>query len=142
MNFGKWSQPGVPKKGWTCTYIEDLEDERIRCEMCEHQEIRFVHYMEHPRYPEALPCGCDCAGRMEDNYANAEARDKQMRNTASRRKRFADLKSWKYSRNGNPYLKKDGYQVTVFRKSGASWDRPASIGRCSPANSAAARWTA
>ncbi|MEJ1992154.1 MAG: hypothetical protein P8X50_10730 [Maritimibacter sp.] len=114
--FGKWAQRGVPKKGWTCEDVEDLEDDRRVCEMCEHQEIRFVHYMSHPNYQGSLACGCDCAGRMEDDYVKAQQRDSAMRSAASKRKRFPKLKSWKLSQNGNPTLRMDGYRVTIFPK--------------------------
>jgi hypothetical protein len=43
---GKWSQPGVPHKGWVCVDIEDLGEPSLTCEMCESQNIRYVHYME------------------------------------------------------------------------------------------------
>lgn len=59
---GKWSQPGVPHKGWTCLDIEDLGEPSATCEMCEAQEIRYVHHMEHPNYSGSLGCGCVCAG--------------------------------------------------------------------------------
>jgi hypothetical protein len=48
---GKWAQPGVPHKGWRCVDIEDLGEPSATCEMCEAQEIRYVHHMEHPSYP-------------------------------------------------------------------------------------------
>lgn len=51
-HFGKWSMPGVPHKGWTCIDIEDLGAPDAVCEMCERQDIRYVHAMEHPDYPE------------------------------------------------------------------------------------------
>ena len=48
MDIGKWSQPGVPHKGWSCDHVVDLGIyERAICEMCEKQEIRFVHSMSH-----------------------------------------------------------------------------------------------
>lgn len=49
---GKWAEPGVPHRGWTCVGVHDVEDERQTCEMCEGQEIRYVHAMEHPNYPD------------------------------------------------------------------------------------------
>lgn len=42
-SFGKWSQQGVPKKGWTCIGFEDLGEPSTQCEMCENQDIRYVH---------------------------------------------------------------------------------------------------
>lgn len=115
---GKWSVAGIPHKGWHCIDIEDLEDGREICEMCESQEIRFVHYMAHPNYPVQLACGCDCAGHMEGNLAKAEERDRKMRSSASRRRNFPKLKSWKLSHKGNWTIKKSGNRVTIFGTNG------------------------
>jgi hypothetical protein len=70
VNHGKWSQPGVPHRGWTCEGVEDLGEPDAICEMCERQEIRYVHTMVHPEYPDKLACGCVCAGHMERGAAD------------------------------------------------------------------------
>ena len=62
---GKWSIPGVPHEGWTCTSVEDLGAPDEVCEMCETQDIRYVHHMEHPDYPETLAVGSDCAEHLK-----------------------------------------------------------------------------
>ena len=117
---GKWALPGVPHKGWTCIDIEDLEEPSAICEMCETQQIRYVHIMSHPNYPDELRCGCDCAGEMESDYAGAERRDKAMRNAATRKSRWL-TRSWRTSANGNPFINTtDGYNVVVFTK-GKGW---------------------
>jgi hypothetical protein len=89
---GKWSQPGVPHKGWTCVDIEDLGEPSAVCEMCETQEIRYVHHMEHPNYVGSLGCGCICAGRMEEDYEGARRREQAFRNAAGRRQRWLSRK--------------------------------------------------
>ncbi|WP_152563395.1 hypothetical protein [Ruegeria halocynthiae] len=116
MNRGKWSQAGVPKKGWICSDIEDLGEPSETCQMCESQEIRFVHYMSHKDYPNVLACGCDCAGHMEGSLTRSNERDKAMRNASKRRQNFPSLKSWAHSRNGNPTILKEGMRVTVFQR--------------------------
>lgn len=55
--FGKWSVPGVPHKGWTCIDIEDLGAPDAICEMCERQDIRYVHTIQNPDYAGTLHCG-------------------------------------------------------------------------------------
>ncbi|WP_299929545.1 hypothetical protein [uncultured Pelagimonas sp.] len=112
---GKWSEAGVPHKGWTCDDVEDLGDDRRICEMCRTQEIRYVHYMSHREYDQVLACGCDCAGHMEGNLTRADKRDHAMRNASARRQNFPNLKSWKRSRNGNSTIVKAGKRVTVFK---------------------------
>jgi hypothetical protein len=43
-----------PKRGWSCIEIDDLEELSQLCEMCESIEIRFVHQMQRPNYPDIL----------------------------------------------------------------------------------------
>lgn len=116
---GKWSQPGVPHRGWTCVDIEDLGAPNIICEMCESQEIRYVHHMSHGEYPEQLQVGCVCAGHMEENLAAAKGRETSMKSRAEKRKRWVS-RTWKRSARGNHWLEADGYRVTVYWK-GTRW---------------------
>ena len=110
---GKWCQPSVPHKGWTCVDVEDLGEPSETCEMCETQEIRYVHVMEHRDYPQGLRVGCVCAGHMEQDYERARRREKVMRSAAGRRARWLSRK-WRTSRSGNPFINTDGYNVVVF----------------------------
>jgi hypothetical protein len=116
---GKWSQSGVPHKGWTCIDIEDLGEPSATCEMCETQEIRYVHHMQHPNYPEILGCGCVCAGHMESDYEGARQREKVLRNAGARRRKWL-TRDWRVSRNGNPFLNADGYNIVVY-PAGQGW---------------------
>jgi hypothetical protein len=116
---GKWSQPGVPHKGWICVDIEDLGSPSRVCEMCESQEIRYAHHMQHTDWPDVLICGCVCAGNMEEDLITARARDNSMRNRASRRSNWLS-RQWKTSKKGNPWIKVDGYRVTVYQR-GKGW---------------------
>jgi hypothetical protein len=117
---GKWSEPGVPKKGWECINVEDLGEPSKLCEMCEAAHIRYVHYMANVRYHETLACGAVCAGHMEEDLVGAERRDKTMRSTAGKRKRFPQLQGWRLSASGNPTIKRGQFSVTVFPK-GKRW---------------------
>jgi hypothetical protein len=111
-NFGKWSQPGVPHKGWTCIDIEDIGEPSAICEMCEKQSIRYIHYMEHPDYGDTLRVGCICAGHMEDDLISAQRRDDFMKSRSSKRKKWID-RNWKISAKGNSYIKSDGYIIVM-----------------------------
>ncbi|MGI2166212.1 hypothetical protein ACRN9L_09545 [Shewanella oncorhynchi] len=112
---GKWSESGVPHKGWTCVHIEDLEEPDITCEMCESQNVRYVHHMQHLNYPIILKVGCVCAGHLEGNLSAASNRERVARNWASRKKRWLTRK-WKLSYKGNPRLNIEGFWVTVYNK--------------------------
>ncbi len=114
---GKWSVAGVPHKGWQCVDIEDLGEPQVQCEMCESQTIRYVHYMEHPKYEEVLEVGCVCAGNMEGDLVAAKHRETTMKSTSSKRKRWLTRK-WKVSAKGNPWLRADGYRITVYERAG------------------------
>ena len=78
-DLGNWSRPGVPHKGWTCTGIIDVGDDLITCQMCEFADVRYVHEMEHPDWPDGLWVGCYCAGRMEENYEDAKKREAEFK---------------------------------------------------------------
>lgn len=110
---GKWSEAKVPHKGWSCVDIEDLEKQALTCEMCESQNIRYVHHMFHPEYDEELKVGCICAGHMEQDLQSAKRRDVFLKSRASKRKRWLS-RNWKTSKKGNEYLKVDDFLVTVY----------------------------
>ena len=116
---GKWSQPAVPHKGWTCTGIDDLGAPDEVCEMCESQPIRYVHYMEHPDYANELGVGCVCAGHMEQDYKAARHRERSIKNAASRRSKWLN-RAWKTSAKGNPFLNTDGFNIVLYKR-GTLW---------------------
>ncbi len=68
---GKWAEAGVPNKGWSCVDTEDLGEPSATCETCEAHETRYEHYMQHPSYPDALSCGCMCAGQIVEDHEGA-----------------------------------------------------------------------
>lgn len=116
---GKWSQPGVPHKGWRCIDIDDREESEHTCQMCESRAVRFVHYMEHDDYPEILEVGCVCAGHMEEDLEGARRRDRAMASRARKRARWVE-RQWRVSVKGNEWLRADGYRVVVYQK-GSEW---------------------
>jgi hypothetical protein len=114
---GKWSQPGVPHRGWICTGIDDIGAPDSVCEMCEIQPIRYVHYMEHPDYPDELGVGCICAGHMEQDYEVARNRERNIKNAAYRRSKWLK-RVWRTSAKGNPYLNTDGFNIVLYKQGG------------------------
>jgi hypothetical protein len=121
---GKWSQPGVPHKGWRNVDFyesaDDGEDLTQVCEMCGTTRIRYVHVMEHDDHPEHLKCGCICAGRMEEDYGAAKARETR----AGRRAKFAKSPRWKVAAQGNWRMSVDGQTIVQTRR----WDGSYSFG--------------
>lgn len=117
---GKWTEAGVPHKGWTCVDIEELQEQEHLCEMCEARHVRFVHVMEHPTYPDTLRVGCVCAGHMEEDLAGARKREAGFKNDRNRRQRWMG-RTWRLSPSGNEFLNtNDGFNVVVFPK-GSIW---------------------
>lgn len=115
----------MPHKGWVCLDVEDLGDRRDVCEMCEAVLIRFVHFMQHPEYPEMLRCGCICAGNMEQDLEAAQGREK----LAKRRAMWLTRKGWYRTLHidrypdgqwftDDWYLNADGYRIDVYRQPG------------------------
>jgi hypothetical protein len=117
---GKWSQAGVPQKGWSCVGVEDLGAPDAVCEMCETQQIRYVHSMQHPDYPTGLEVGCVCAEKMEDDYLRPRIREKALRSAASRKKRWLS-RTWKVSARGSSYINTDGFNVAVYSVGKGLW---------------------
>jgi len=120
---GKWAQPGVPHKGWTCIDITDLGEPSEICEMCETQEIRYVHYMTHPDWADTLGCGCVCAGNMEEDYQAAYRREQELRKKAGKKQRWLK-RPWRISDKGNSYINIDGYygyNIVVYRTATNVW---------------------
>lgn len=116
---GKWSQPGVPHKGWHCVGTEDRGEPTHTCEMCEFAQCRYIHFMGHPEYPDVLGVGCICAEHMERDYAAPREREKQMQRRTSRRARWL-LRQWRTSAKGNPFLNTDGFNI-VIHPAGSGW---------------------
>lgn len=110
---GKWTVPEVPHKGWTCVHFEDLDTPAETCEMCESAEIRYVHVMQHPEYPDTLRCGRICAGHMAEDYAAAEERERKAQNRATRRQNWL-TRNWRISGKGNWFLNTDGFNIVVY----------------------------
>lgn len=111
---GKWTQPGVPHKGWRCVDIEELDEQDHLCEMCEARLIRFVHAMEHDDYDDVLRVGCVCAGHMEEDLVGARRREAAYRNDRSRRSRWLQRR-WRLPAAGNEYLNtNDGFNVVIY----------------------------
>jgi len=116
--MSRWDQKGLPHKGWSCVGMEDREAPDYQCEMCGKEEIRYVHFMEHPEVEGSLEVGCVCAEKMEDEYGSdrskAKRREAKLKNAASRRERWPTLLGWKKSLKGNKYIQKDGRRVVIF----------------------------
>lgn len=117
---GKWRMEGVPHKGWTCVNIDDLEEPSHLCEMCEAQEVRYVHTMTHPDYPQPLQVGCVCAGNMEQNIELARQRESQFKNKQKRRIKWLE-REWLISHKGNPFLNVDNFHIVLYPK-GNTWE--------------------
>ena len=111
---GKWSQPGVPHKGWVCIGIEDLDEPAAICEMCEVQEIRYVHTMRHAEFDDELEVGCVCAGHMEGDREKPRERERLLQRVAARKTRWLRRKGWRVSAKGNAFINVDGLNVVVF----------------------------
>ena len=89
---GKWSEAGVPHRGWVCVDWHDLEEPSAICQMCETQTIRYVHVMRHADYPDELRVGCECAAKMEEDREAAYTREKNSKSLGQRKARWLKRK--------------------------------------------------
>jgi hypothetical protein len=81
--------------------------------MCEVQDVRYVHVMEHVNYAETLPVGCICAGRMEGDPVRARDREASFKALCGRRAKWL-TREWCLSQRGNQYRNTDDFIVVVF----------------------------
>jgi hypothetical protein len=122
---GKWDDPAVPHHGWTCVHVEDLEKPSATCEMCGIREIRYVHTMEHPDYPDTLQVGCVCAEKMEGDPEGPRQRERRLQQLAKRRLNWPHRRwlpsydKWK-DFDGAYYINTEGYHLRVFPQ-GSGW---------------------
>ena len=117
--YGKWSDPGVPHKGWAFIDFDDLGEPSETCEMCEYQAIRYVHVMQHESHPVPLRCGCECASKMSGDYEGPQRRERLAKSVAARRAKWLE-RNWRMSAKGNSYLKADGFVITIY-PDGTRW---------------------
>lgn len=125
MATGLWKAPGVPHKGWACVGTDDLraddpEAPLAICEMCDVQEIRYVHQMRHPDYDRELEVGCVCAEKMEGDYAGPRRREAPLRSRAARRAKWLRRK-WRRNGAGCDYTESFRFRVTIQPVSGGGW---------------------
>ena len=105
-----------------CVDIEDLGSPDHVCEMCEVQDVRYVHVMTHANYAGPPCVGCICAGHMEENLVGFRLREDAFKASRSRRERWLS-QEWRVSRAGNEYLNTDGFNVVVYPVRGGSGAR-------------------
>ena len=112
MNY--WNQQGVPHRGWKCIDVVDLGSGNSEsCEMCGNENVRFLHYMEHPEHA-VIVAGCICAEKMSGDYINPRKLEKTLHNRAKRRETFM-RGTWSISAKGNSYIRFKGTLLTVYR---------------------------
>lgn len=117
-----WNKPGIPHKGWSLIDVIDVREggqdeddtDYESCMMCGKEKIRFVHILEHSEVKEEFRVGCVCAEKMTNDYHNPKRLENDLRNKASRRTNWVN-KEWKYSKNGNQYLNKDGHHFLIYQ---------------------------
>lgn len=115
-----WDQKGIPHKGWYCIDVLDMEIPMEKCQMCGHEDLRYVHVMAHEDYHEKLRVGCVCAEKMSDDYIGPKDREKKLRNRAARKTKWLTRK-WRVSSKGNEFLNIEGYNLTVFPTKYGKW---------------------
>lgn len=120
LGGGKWSEPGVPHRGWHVVDYFKLDEQDHICEMCEKQRVMFVHVMRHEDYPDDLKVGCVCAGHMEEDLDRARQREVRYRNKAKRRDKWLGRR-WRSSfAYDGEYLRTDGLSIGVY-PNGSFW---------------------
>ncbi len=68
MSENLWSKKDIPHSGWRAYSVDDMGDDRFTCDMCNKKEVRWAHFMTHPKYPTDIKVGCVCAEKLEVTY--------------------------------------------------------------------------
>lgn len=108
--------PSFPMTGWRCIGISDLGYPCATCQVCAHEDIRYLHYMKHEDVSSIVAVGCVCAGKMEGSIESAESREKDFKNRIMRKRNFLK-KKWKVSKKGNLFIRYRGKSITIYKVS-------------------------
>jgi len=108
-----YKQPGLPQKGWNLVTVEDNEDLSDNCHMCG-TDIRYVHFLRHPDYPEEIGVGCICAEKLTEDYVRPRKLQKALEAKDRRIARYRK-KKWEVNEKGNFTLKYKSCRITVFQ---------------------------
>ena len=76
--------------------------------------------MTHPDYADELNVGCVCAEKMEDDYVRPRLREKALRSTTGRKKRWLSRK-WQTSARSNAYINTAGFNITIYGNGDGTW---------------------
>ncbi len=122
--MGRNREAGFPHKGWKWVDVRDSRDNDGLsyegypcCEFCDQTQIRYVHILEHPNFPDIVEVGCDCAEQLTEDYTNPHSRERNLRNRASRLAKFPDRKAWKVSPKGNLWINYEDHHIIVIQTS-------------------------
>lgn len=111
-DYGRWSEKGLPHKGWNHLYVDDLGSVEGACEMCG-KEIRYVHYIDHEDFADPLGVGFVCAAHLTEDSETPREREKVLRSRTGKLARLSK-KEWSPSPKGIT-LKHRGYRFVVYR---------------------------
>lgn len=119
---GRWSDPGVPHKGWRWVGSTDLGEPSQLCEMCATQQIRYVHHLVHELAPHELDVGCVCAEHLTADYAALSAAEARLRARDDRGRRWTRAPAWAQNARGNWTRRGDrpGEAMTAYAQ-GSRW---------------------
>jgi hypothetical protein len=120
VNFGLWSEPGVPHIGWVCETIYDNEYPTHVCQMCLKQQVRYVHVMSHVDHPVDLYVGCVCSGRMSEDYRAAKEREANLKKKGRANNKWV-RSGWKKSQKGFIYKNSGKYNYTIVAGNGGGY---------------------
>jgi hypothetical protein len=114
MSTDLWKEPGVPHKGWKWV---DWQDNGELIQGCCGHPFRYGHIIEHPGHPELgqKEVGCCCCDKLTENRIASQT-DERLHRLAGKRKRWATLDAWQFSKNGNEYINKKRNHVCIFKK--------------------------
>ena len=69
---------------------------------------------------QALGVGCVCAENMEQDSVRPLERERNLRNSAARKRRWLS-RNWRISASGNDFVNTDGMNIAVYQRPNGTW---------------------
>jgi hypothetical protein len=94
----------------------DMGGPTFTCEACGREDIRYVHLLEHDE-SAPISVGCECAGKLQDDYATARRRRTAIVGRAGRLRRWVKGR-WRRWDDGVRYRRTDGRLAKIVPVNG------------------------
>jgi hypothetical protein len=112
-----WKLSFFPKRGFKCSDVQDRKGEGFICEMCGHEELRYVCEVEHPQLIGNLFVGRVCAAYLVLGCEINDLTRKILRGQVGKQDKWVS-KGWTENSSGNWWRKCGEYLIAIYEVEG------------------------